>query len=219
MEMDATVGDVMAALERTGLANDTLILFTSDNGPENWNYEEARDAKHYAMGGLRGVKRHLWEGGHRVPFIARWPGRISPGSTCAIPICHVDAMATCAEITGFSLPNDAAEDSQSILHLLTGGKPAGPAREGIVHHGADGRLAIRKDHWVLIESGKGGGGEPDWFRKERGYEPHTLPGELYDLARDPAERRNLYGEHPGVVADLKALLARYRNDGRSVPPR
>ena len=220
MEMDATVGDVMMALDRHGITKDTLILFTSDNGPENWNYEEARDFKHHAMGQLRGVKRSVWEGGHRVPFIATWPGKIQAGTTNPTTICHVDTMATCADLTGFALPDAAAEDSMSYLPALLGKEPApGPVREGIVHHGADGRLAIRKGRWVFIDAKNGGGGEPDWFRKERGYVAHTFPGELYDLASDPSQRVNLYGEQPALVKELKALLEKYRADGRSVPHR
>jgi len=220
MEMDWTVGEVMNALERTGLAKDTLVIFTSDNGPENWNYEEARDAKHYAMGDLRGVKRDTWEGGHRVPFIATWPGQIKAGSVSDETICHVDTMATCAELTGFALPNTAAEDSVSFLPVLLGKKLTKPLREATVHHGGNGVFAIRKGNWVYLDAKSGGvGKEPAWFITERGYTPHQFPGELYDLSQDPAEHQNLYGTYPEIVKELKSLLKKYQNEGRSVPLR
>ena len=120
MEMDWTVGEVVAALKRAGVAENTLVIFTSDNGPEIWNYEEARDYKHYAMGPLRGVKQDTWEGGHRVPFIACWPDRIPAGATNAEVICHSDLMATAAAIVGVTLPANAGEDSYNILPALLG---------------------------------------------------------------------------------------------------
>ena len=171
------------------------------------------------MGDLRGVKRNTWEGGHRVPFIASWPARIQPGSISTETVCHVDMIATCADLTRFQLPNEAAEDSVSIVPALLGEKRDHPLREATVHHGADGTLAIRKDHWVFINAKSTGGDEPDWFKKQRGYVPDAFPGQLYDLDQDPSERHNLYGQHPEIVKDLKALLAKYQQDGRSVPVR
>ncbi len=218
MEMDDTVGQVVQALGRGGMAENTLVIFTSDNGPEHWNYEEARDFKHYAMGELRGAKRDTWEGGHRVPFIASWPARIKPGSTSAEVICHVDMMATAAQIVGAKLPADAGQDSVSFLPALLGEKRDTPLREATVHHGGNGNLAIRKGNWVFIDA-KTGGSEPAWFKQERGYETHKFPGELYDLSQDPAERKNLYAEHPEIGKELKMLLEKYKQDGRSVPLR
>jgi arylsulfatase A len=219
MEMDWTVGEVLAALRRADIASNTLVIFTSDNGPENWNYEEARDQKHYAMGPLRGVKRDTWEGGHRVPFIARWPGHIQPGATNAEVVCHADLMATAAALVGATLPQNAGEDSYNILPALLGQKLDRPIREATVHHGGDGKLAIRQGNWVFIDAKSGGANqEPQWFKEERGYQPHQFPGELYDLSQDLPERRNLYGEHPGIVARLKALLEKYKTEGRSAPP-
>lgn len=106
----------------------------------------------------------------------------------------------------------------SILPVLLGKTPAKPLREATVHHGGNGRLAIRKGDWVFIDGKTGQASkEPEWFKKERGYVAHTFPGELYDLAKDPAERKNLYGEHPEIVKELSALLQKYKKDGRSVP--
>ncbi len=220
MEMDWTVGEVMAALQRAGCASNTLVFFTSDNGPENWNYEEARDQKHYAMGDWRGVKRDTWEGGHRIPFIVSWPARIQPGTTNAEVICHADLMATAAAIVGAKLPDNAGEDSYNILPALLGEKLTKPIREATVHHAGNGKLAVRQGSWVFIDAKTGDANkEPDWFKQERGYDsaPNPFPGVLYDLSADPAERRNLYGEHPEIVVRLKALLEKYKADGRSTP--
>lgn len=219
-EMDWTVGEVMQALARTGLATNTLVIFTSDNGPENWNYEQARDFQHYSMGPLRGLKRDTWEGGHREPFIARWPCKIAAGTTSGEVICHVDLLATCAEIVGATLPPDAGEDSVSFLPALLGAKRDKPLREATVHHGGNGKLAIRKGDWVFIDAKTGDANrEPEWFKQERGYDRATnaFPGVLYNLRNDPSERRNLYGEHPEVVRELQDLLAKYQREGRSTP--
>ena len=220
MEMDWTVGEVVAALKRARVADNTLVVFTSDNGPEIWNYEEARDYKHYAMGPLRGVKQDTWEGGHRVPFIACWPGRVPAGTTSAEVICHSDLMATAAAIVGVALPANAGEDSYNILPALLGKRLHGSLREATVHHSGNGSLAIRQGKWVFIDAKTGGARkEPEWFKRERGYDdaPNVFPGVLYDLSQDLGERRNLYGEHPDVVKRLKTLLDKYKRDGRSTP--
>ena len=155
-QVDATVGQVLDALERAGVANHTLVVFTSDNGPEVTGevrpgvYDRARQYGHYSMGALRGAKRDLWEGGHRVPFLARWPDKIQPGSTSGETICHVDLLATVAAILGATLPEDAGEDSYNLLPAFRGERLAQPLRKATVHHSGSGRFAIRKADWVLI---------------------------------------------------------------------
>jgi len=218
-QIDWTVGQVLAALDRAGLAGNTLVIFTSDNGPENYAYERARTYRHYSMGAWRGVKRDTWEGGHRVPFLARWPGRIKPGSESSEIICQTDLMATVAAIVGARVPDNAGEDSYNILPALLGEKRNVPIREATVLHSFQGHFAIRQGPWVLIDyiTGDDNNQEPDWFKKERGYEPHSFPGELYNLQDDPAERRNLYGERLDQVEKLKTLLERYKREGRSAP--
>ena len=224
VQVDWTVGQVMDALERAGAAGNTLLIFTSDNGPEITGevrpgaYDRAQLYRHYSMGPLRGAKRDAWEGGHRVPFIARWPGRIPAGSQSSETICHVDLMATVAALLSVKLPENAGEDSYNILPALLGEKLDAPIREATVHHSAKGHFAIRKGNWVLIDWKTGDDNkEPDWFKKERGYEAHSQPCELYDLRQDLAERRNLCPEQPEKVAELKALLEKYKRDGRSTP--
>jgi arylsulfatase A-like enzyme len=127
-------------------------------------------------------------------------------------------MATVAAITGAKIPDNAGEDSVNILPVLLGEPLGRPVREATVLHSCFGKYAIRKGNWVFIDAPSGDDNrEPEWFKKERGYEPHDQPGELFDLRQDLSERRNLYAEHPDVVSELKALLEKYKRDGRSTP--
>jgi arylsulfatase A-like enzyme len=223
-EVDWAVGQVLDALDRAGVADDTLVVFTSDNGPEHLSgtedaraYDHIREYGHHSMDGLRGVKRDTWEGGHRVPFIARWPDEVPTGTTSDETICHVDLLRTLASLLGTDLPADAGEDSYDVLPALRG--DADGIREATVHHGAFGTLAIRKGDWVLIDAPTGDAmeAEPEWFREEHGYEPHDQPGELYDLSTDRAQRDNRYADRPEKVEELRSLLTEYRESGRSVP--
>ena len=227
VQTDWTVGQVLDALKQTGVADNTLVIFTSDNGPEISGevnpgaYDRVPQYHHYSMGELRGAKRDSWEGGHRVPFIARWPGTIKAGTVSDETICHVDVMATVAAILDVKLPANAAEDSVSLLPLLRGEHLDHPVREATVHHSAQGRFAIRKGDWVLIDAPTGDDngrkGEPEWLAKERGYVRDELPGQLFDLREDLSQRRNRFAEKPEVVTELKALLEKYKRDGRSTP--
>jgi arylsulfatase A-like enzyme len=226
-QTDWTVGRVLEALQRAGVAENTLVIFTSDNGPEVVEikpgaYDRVREYHHYSMGPLRGVKRDAWEGGHRVPFLARWPGKIPAGAVSEETMCHVDFMATAAAIVGAKLPDNAAEDSINVLPVWLGEKRAASAREATVHHSSDGKFALRKGDWVLIDAPTGDGNgqaghEPQWFKDERGYGPHDQPGELFNLRDDLPERRNHYAEQPQIVHELKTLLEKYKRDGRSTP--
>lgn len=228
VQTDDCVGRVLLALERAGVASNTLVFFTSDNGPETASevspgaYERIRRFDHASMGTLRGVKRDLWEGGHRVPFLARWPGRIPVGTVSGETICHVDFMATVAALLATNLPPDAGEDSYNLLPVLYGEKLSHPVREAVVHHAASGRFAIRCGDWVLIEQGtgddnRGAAGEPEWQKKARGYSADRSDGQLFNLHDDPAQATNLYAAQPATVRRLQALLDRYRSDGRSTP--
>ena len=221
-QVDWTVGEVLAALKREHLENNTLVVFTSDNGPECASevdpgaYTRIPLFGHRSMDGLRGVKRDAWEGGHRVPFIVRWPGHVPSDQVSDEIICHVDLMATCAALLGIKLPPDAGEDSYNILPAWLGRKQKQPIREATILHSAQGKFAIRQGDWVFIDARSGADNrEPDWFRQERGYETNAFPGELYNLKDDLVQRRNLYGEKPGTVKHLKALLEKYKADGRS----
>lgn len=226
-QTDHVVGEVLAALKKAGVEENTLVVFTSDNGPEITGevkpgaYDRLKEYGHPSMGALRGAKRDAWEGGHRVPFIARWPGKIKAGTVCDQTVCHVDLMATLAALLGVKLPADAGVDSVSLLPALLDKKQEGPLREATVHHSASGKFAIRKGDWVLILAPTGDdnakNGEPAWFRKDRGYTAHTEKGELFDLAKDPAQNANQYSAQPAKVKELAALMERYVTDGRSTP--
>jgi len=227
-QTDAVVGEVLEALKRTGATDNTLVIFTSDNGPEITGevdpgvYDRLEQFGHASMGRLRGAKRDLWEGGHRVPYIARWPGQIAAGTTSIQTICHVDLMATVAAIINATLPENAGEDSFSILPALRGEKYDGSLRPATVHHAASGKFAIRRGDWVLIDAPNGddnGGpprrGEPQWLKDKRGYQSHDQPAELYNLASDLAQRENVYAQQPDMVRELRDLLVRYQREGRS----
>ncbi len=227
MQTDHVVGSVLDALKRGGVAENTLVILTSDNGPEVTGevnpgaYDRLRKFGHASMGPLRGAKRDAWEGGHRVPFIARWPGKTVAGSTCAETVCHVDLMATLAALLDVNLPADAGVDSVNILPALLGETRKAPLREATVHHSGQGKFAIRRGDWVLILAPTGDDnrkqGEPEWFRQERGYTAHSEAGELFNLANDPTQKHNLYGRETAKVKELVALLERYVTDGRSTP--
>ena len=225
VQTDHVVGQVLDALTKAGVRDNTLVIFTSDNGPEITGevnpgaYDRLKKYGHASMGTLRGAKRDVWEGGHRVPFIARWPGKITPGSTNNETICHVDLMATLAALLGVKLPTDAAVDSVNMLPALLGEKLKTPLREATVHHSAQGKFALRQGDWVIIFAPTGDDnrkqGEPAWFQDERGYRPHTEPGELYNLAKDPTQKDNRYAGEPEKVKELTALMTRYVAEGRS----
>ncbi len=211
--VDAAVGQVLKALDQSGLAKNTLVIFTSDNGPV-WYADDVRKYGHASSHVYRGMKGDAWEGGHRMPFIARWPGKVRAGSTSSDTICFTDMLATFADLTGKPLPENAGEDSHSILPVLEGRKLNRPLREATVHQSSRGVLAIRQGQWKLIPGlGSGGFTQPAVVRAKAG-EP---AGQLYDLDKDPAEQTNLYATHPEVVQRLSALLEKYRREGRSRP--
>lgn len=227
LQTDAFVGKVLDALKRNGLSEKTLVIFTSDNGPEVTGevkpgvYDRLKQFGHASMGPLRGAKRDAWEGGHRVPFIACWPGKIPANTISNETICHIDLMATLASLLKVPLSADAAVDSINILPALLGEKHPTPLREATVHHSGQGKFAIRKKEWVLIIAATGDDnrkqGEPDWLQKERGYSAHKEAGELYNLAVDSNQKRNLYSSEPSKVAELTAIMERYVTQGRSTP--
>lgn len=215
MEVDDEVGKVLAALERAGVAGNTLVFFASDNGcAPVARIDELNALGHQPNGPLRGMKSDIFDGGHRVPFLARWPGRIPAGSTSDEVVCLADFMATCAQITGAALPAQSAEDSVSLLPVLRGEKVS-PLHEAIVHHSASGFFAVRQGKWKLnLCAGSGGWSSPrPGSDEERG----LPPDQLYDLSVDLGEQHNLAAEHPEIVERLTKILERYIADGRSTP--
>lgn len=225
VETDAFVGAVLEALDRTDTAEDTLVIFTSDNGGlyHWWEPEEADDIAHYRLRGrgasmqefghrgnahLRGTKADIWEGGHRVPFVVRWPGRTPAGAVSEELIELTDLLRTCASIVGRSLPEGSGGDSRDILPALLEEKPAGPVREFAVHHSLWGVFAYREGPWKMIPH-RGSGG----FTFPRELDPAEVggpEGQLYHLESDPSETRNLWDENPGVVERLRDKLDQIR---------
>ena len=221
-EVDWSVGELLGAIERNGQARNTLVIFTSDNGPEVDAYRRMLEYRHASMGNLRGLKRDLWEGGHRVPFLALWRGKIPEGSAQDEVLCLTDIMATVAAIVDFPLPQDAAEDSYDMTAALFGRASDSPIREATVHHGSRGWFGIRQADWVLIDYPTGDSNvagpnrEPEWFRRERTVVEHDQEVELFNLRDDPAQTDNLAASNPERVRSMQRLLERYKHDGRSV---
>lgn len=217
-EVDWVVGEIMEALDNAGALEDTLVIFTSDNGPESGvvpddigAYNRVREHEHASMGELRGIKLDAREGGHRTPFVAHWPGVVPAGTVCDQPTCLSDLIATCADIVGDELPEGAGEDSVSILPLLEGGVET-PTRESLVHQSGSGKFALRRGNWVFIDAPQGNDKpEPEWFKERRGYTDDDYPGELYNLNDDLAERYNKYGEQPELVEEMSEKLEMIKN--------
>lgn len=215
METDWAVGAVMGALERAGVSSNTLVFFTSDNGcsPEA-DFKELRYRGHEPSHTLRGAKADIFEGGHRVPLVVSWPGRVAAGTRTDQLVSLNDLMATCAEITGVKLPDHAGEDSVSLLPVLLG-TAREPVRDSLVHHSINGSFAIREGKWKLALCPDSGG----WSSPRPGSNAarQLPPVQLYDLSRDPGETNNLASVHPDVVERLTQRLEQFVRNGRSTP--
>ena len=210
-QVDDTVGRVLKALDESGLAGNTLVVFTSDNGA-HWLPEDIAKWGHRANGNLRGQKADIWEGGHRIPLIVRWPGNIKTGSRSDQLVCLTDMMATIAALTGTALLEDAGEDSLDFSPVLLGRKPGTPLRDTLVHHSADGTFAIRQGQWKLAMAlGSRGFSLPKDLVPKAG----EAEGQLYNLRDDPQEQHNLWLREPKIVARLRALLEKLKADGHS----
>lgn len=217
LQVDHEVGRILDAVLEDDLLENTLIFFTSDNGQSpraDFDDDELPLAGHRGSYIYRGKKFDIFEGGHRVPFIASWPGKIRMGSRSDEVICTTDFMATAAEILGVELGYDSGEDSYSFLPVLMGEEYAKPLREATVHHSSNGRFAIRQGDWKLILwPGSGGWAFPASAEDMKG-----LPRfQLYNLREDPGEQNNLEFQYPRRVREMKALLTKYVEEGRSTP--
>jgi arylsulfatase A-like enzyme len=211
MTVDWCVGKVLEALDATGTADNTLVIYSSDNGPV-WYEADIKRFDHRASGNRRGMKGALHEGGHRMPFLVRWPGKVKAGKTCGQMVCFTDMMATFADIVGSQMPHDAGEDSFSILPYLLGTSPQGPVRRDVVHsHNGVYTLALRQGDYKLIL--------PHWIYKikDRTIEPEHLVdarskrypeiAELYNLKDDPSEKKNLITHMPEKAQAMFKSLA------------
>ena len=243
MQTDDTIGQVIKALEAGGVADNTVVVVTSDNGcSPSADYPTLLKAGHNPSYVYRGTKADIFDGGHRVPFMVQWPAAVKPGTVCDQTVCLLDFMATAADITGFKLPDNAAEDSVSFLPALKGATDK-PLREAIVHHSINGSFSIRQGTWKLELCPDSGGwsdprplnpnanakakantgakakGKGDGKGKAKAKQPAAPlpPIQLYDLSTDIAEQHNVQAEHPEIVERLTKLLEKYVADGRSTP--
>jgi len=217
METDAHVGRLLEVLDRRGLAQNTLVVLTSDNGPETTYRERLRRFGHASAGPLKGGKRDLYEGGHRVPFVVRWPAVVQAGRRCDEPIGQIDLLATMADVLGRGLPSSAGEDSHSFLPALISEDYPRPLRGPLVHHSGSGYFAVRQGRWKLnMILGSGGSLAPRRVEpKPEELAPGEVAYELYDLAADLDETRNVAAEHPDVVRRLEGEITRIVRRGRS----
>lgn len=221
-QVDWTAGQVLKAIDATGEADNTLVIFTSDNGSYMYRYDKVdqpdhvddvtiqgfRPENHVANGELRGTKADIWEAGHRVPYFVRWPAKVKAGTVCDEPICHTDIFATCAEIVDWTLTDNEAEDSFSSWELLQGHdvKRSAP----VIHHSSGGMFAIRSGKWKLV-AGTGSGG-----RQQPKGKPFARPYQLYDIESDIGESNDVAKNHTDIVKQLSEQLEAMRVDGRSV---
>ncbi len=214
MEVDDSVGQVLKALEDAKVADNTLVIFASDNGAY-WTPEDIQQWKHRANADLHGQKADIWEGGHRIPFIVRWPGKVKTGIVSDETICLTDLMATTAAIVGKKLPPEAGEDSFNILPVLIGAKLERPIREATILHSYDGTFAIRQGPWRLTNAlGSHGFSKPMNIVPR----PGEARGELFNLAQDPQESNNRWLQEPELVQKMTAILEKVKKDGRSRAP-
>ncbi len=209
-EIDASIGKIVDQLQASGVAANTLLIVTSDNGAP-WEKRDSDEAAgHLADGKWRGQKSDIQEAGHRVPFIVKWPGKVKAGAVSGQLLCHTDIFATLAEVTGVKLTADMAEDSYSFATVLRGAKKS--RREAAVHHSGNGMFSIRSGDWKLVLGRGSGGFTPPAVVKPG---PGDPTGELYHLKEDPHEDRNLYSQRPEVVKRLTDTLNGWREQGRS----
>ncbi len=212
-QVDATVGHLLDVLDEAKLTDNTLVIFTSDNGA-HWLPADIERWGHRANSNWRGQKADIWEGGHRVPLVVRWPGVTTADSTSNQLVCLTDVMATLAELVDEKLPSEAGEDSFSFLSVLKDTSPTHPLREAIVHHSSDGTFAIRQGPWKLaMKLGSHGFSEPKHVEPK----PDGPRGQLYNLAQDPREQDNRWLAEPEIVERLTRLLAQYQDRGHSRP--
>lgn len=216
MMIDTYVGQLAKTLKEQGIAKNTIVIFTSDNGcSPQADFDLLGEKGHDPSGIFRGHKADIYEGGHRVPFIMKWPEKIAPNSVSGETICHTDLLATCADIVGVDVKDAEGEDSFSLLPIFDGVGATNYLREATVHHSINGSFSLRKDNFKLIFCpGSGGWSAPKPGSDEIGALPKF---QLYDLEKDPTEEKNLFETHPVKVRELATLMKTYIEKGRSTP--
>ena len=216
VETDDACGQILRALEASEQADNTIVVFSADNGAEHYAYERDKKYDHWSSGPFRGLKQDIYEGGHHVPFIVRWPNVVKPGSVSEALVSQIDLMATFAAVTDYTLPEDQAEDSHNLLPLLDGS--ASSARPTLVHSTWERTgFGLRSGDWVLINKPTGYARKPkhDWLKRHDYPTEDDSPVELYNLAKDIGQRHNLAGKNPERVQAMQAALKTLQDDGHS----
>lgn len=204
----------MKAIQEQGFEENTIVIFTSDNGPERYAFERAEKYDHFSMGSLRGLKRDIWEGGHRVPFIIKWPGNIQSGAISDKLVSQIDIMRTLGALTGIKLQEGVAPDSFHFLPFLSQNPDSLLQREVLIHNTRGNRWAVRKGDWLYINDSTGQHSMmPESFSSLRGYGTDTTAGLLFNLTLDPGQQRNQYELHPELVATLDKLISENKAEG------
>ena len=214
IETDAMVGKILKALKEHGFAENTLVIFSADNGPETHAFERLQEFNQWSSGKYRGVKRDLYEGGHRVPMIMRWPGKIPPGSVSDEVVSQVDFAATFAHIAGHKLNKKEAIDSYNLLPVLQGAPYPTPLRLATVQNTNPQKFALRQGDWVLINTSQGSAKkEPSAYLQHFGLKPFSPEDTclLFNLKKDPGQKHNLADKHPQRVENMNTLLQKYLN--------
>ncbi|MEX2569066.1 MAG: arylsulfatase, partial [Cyclobacteriaceae bacterium] len=200
-QSDREIGQILKAIQENGFEENTIVIFTSDNGPEHYAFERGEKYGHFSMGHLRGLKRDVWEGGHRVPFIIKWPGHVPPGTVSEKLISQVDIMATLGELLGIDLPEGAAPDSL-------------PQRAFLIHNTMANRWGVRKGDWLYINDSTGQHTNmPDSFFQLKGYHDFDSPGLLFNMKEDPGQQNNHYGSYPEQVENMERLISESKAKG------
>ena len=214
-ETDDSIGQLLKALEDSGQAENTLVIFSADNGPEKYAYKRTETYDHWSAYPLRGLKRDIYEGGHRVPYIVKWPGKVPAGKVSHELVSQIDIMATLAAVIGFDLPKDQAEDSHNLLPLFTGKTAEGP-RKAHIHNTFANKFAIREGDWVLVDTPTGyHSGRNDAWEKKYGYTEEKSPARLYNLKEVLGQTNNLISKFPEKVKELRALMKKLKDQGYS----
>lgn len=222
IETDAQVGKVLDALDKAGVADNTIVIFTADNGAETAAFDRLQEFDQWSSGKFRGVKRDTYEGGHRVPFIVRWPSEIEAGAVSDEVVSQVDFAATFAELVGRDLSEDEAIDSYNLLPVLRGEDYEKPLRTATVQNTQPNKYAIRQGDWVLIDAASGASRkEAANYLEYFGLAPFDkdTKGLLFNLKEDPRQSKNLFTEYPEKVEAMRALLRRYIGGQRCAPLR
>jgi len=217
VETDDVVGRLIKALKETGQWDNTVVFFSADNGPEKYAY--ARDQKfgHWSSSPFRGLKRDIYEGGHHVPYMIKWPGITQAGKVSDALVSQIDFFATVADAVGYDLPDNQAEDSHNLMPLLKGEKKS--VRTTHIHNTRANSFAIRDGDWVLVADKNGymSGRNAAWEKKHGYKADDKSPAELYHLTEDVGQRHNVASAHPDRVKEMKALLTKIREQGHSAP--